>query len=342
MELAVNSTRLEAIDRFVDAHDQAAAAHRTAWIDILRTGLGQHPLTLSAWRDGQTVGYLPLVLTRSVLFGRRLVSLPYVNEAGILADEPATAARLVERAIELGREQRARYVELRNRAPFDGPALQPTRTDKLRMTAALPDHPDALWKQIHSKARNQVRKAEKFDLTLHFGGTELLDAFYRVFAHNMRDLGTPVFPRKLFAAMLHYLGNDAELCLVEKDDRPIAAALLTHFRNTTEVPSASALRQYNSTCCNMLMYWHLLKRAVEREATVFDFGRSSEGSGTYKFKTQWSAAGAPTGWQLAPLRGQAKPPTKEDDQFALAIRIWQKLPVWFTRLAGPPIVRGIP
>lgn len=342
MELVVNSPRPDAIDHFVETHEHAADAHRTAWLDILRTGMNQRPLALSAWRDGQVVGVLPLVLTRSMLFGRRLVSLPYVNEAGLLADEPATAARLVERAIDLGRTHRAQYVELRNRNPIDRPDLQPTRTDKLRMTAALPGDTDTLWKQVHAKARNQVRKARKHDLTVRFGGGELLDGFYRVFARNMRDLGTPVFPRKLFAAILHHLGGDAELCLVEQDGRPIASALLTHFRQSTEVPSASALRQYNPTCCNMLMYWELLCRAVARGSTCFDFGRSSESSGTHKFKTQWSAAGTPTGWQLAPLRGEARPPTKEDDQFALAIRLWRKLPVWLTRLAGPPIVRGIP
>ena len=47
----------------------------------------------------------------------------------------------------------------------------------------------------------------------------------------------------------------------------------------------------------MLMYWHLLERAVERGQGTFDFGRSSPESNTYQFKKQWGAVPAPAEWQ---------------------------------------------
>ena len=43
------------------------------------------------------------------------------------------------------------------------------------------------------------------------------------------------------------------------------------------------------TNANMLMYWHLLQRTIQRGNRTFDFGRSSESSGTYRFKRQWGA-----------------------------------------------------
>ncbi len=55
-----------------------------------------------------------------------------------------------------------------------------------------------MWDRIDRKARNQVRKAEKSGLTVTRGGAELLPEFYTVFARNMRDLGTPVYARRLF------------------------------------------------------------------------------------------------------------------------------------------------
>ena len=45
------------------------------------------------------------------------------------------------------------------------------------------------WRVLDRKVRNQVRKAEKEGLQVESGGAELLDAFYSVLAHNMRDLG---------------------------------------------------------------------------------------------------------------------------------------------------------
>ncbi len=342
MTVHVNRSELDAIERFVATRHDAAPAHRPAWIDILREGLGHHPLVLSAWRDGQVVGYLPLVETRSVLFGRHLVSLPYVNEAGVLADEPAIAEALVNQAQQLGRERRARFVELRNRNALDLPGLTAVRTDKKRMTLVLPPSADELWTSLKAKVRNQVRKADKYDLGIAFGGAELLDAFYRVFSVNMRDLGTPVFPRRLFAAILHHLHDSAELCLVTHDDEPIAGALLVHHGPATEVPSASALRRFSHTCCNMRMYRALLDRAIERGSRGFDFGRSSENGGTYRFKRQWGAQPHDTGWQHLGGAEAAAPITNEDHRFSAAIELWKRLPVWLTRLAGPAIVRGIP
>ena len=342
MKIVTNHTDAEAVERFVAVQPRAAQGHRPVWLNILRHGMAHRPVSLTGWRDGQVVGYLPLVETRSIVFGRHLVSLPYLNEAGVLAADDATAIALTERAGELGRQHRARFVELRNRQPIAHDALNAIRTDKVRMVLDLPDDDDGLWSSIGPKVRNQIRKGEKHNLNVRWGGGELLDAFYGVFAVNMRDLGSPAFPKKLFAAMLHHLGNDAELCVIDLDGKPIAAAVLTHFGPVTEVPSASSLRSFNHTCANMLLYWHLLRRAIQRGARQFDFGRSTVDSGTYRFKKQWRAEARPTGWQQFPLHRNARPITADDDRFDLAVRLWQKLPVWFTRLAGPPIVRGIP
>lgn len=342
MKITINTSDLASLDRFAAEHPNATAGHRAIWPKVLEKGLGHKPYTLTAWRDGQVVGFLPLVETRSLIFGRNLVSLPYLNEAGVLADELDTKHQLIQRTIELGHKLRVRRVELRNRMPYPSTKLNPIRTDKVRMLLPLPTDTETLWTTIGSKTRNLIRKAEKNNLTIKFGGSELLSAFYHIFSINMRDLGTPVFPRVFFKSILHHLKRDAEICIVSQDNTPISAALLIHHGNTTEVPSASALRAYNHTACNMLMYWHLLKRAVDHNATRFDFGRSTRNSGTYKFKKQWGALPYPTGWQQYASTPSAKPTTADDDQFKLAISVWKKLPVWVTRLAGPQIVKGIP
>ena len=92
----------------------------------------------------------------------------------------------------------------------------------------------------------------------------------------------------------------------------------------------------------MAMYWHLLVRAIERGQATFDFGRSTEGSGTYKFKEQWGAAPSPAVWQYHVRRGSARAMRPDNGKFGLAIRIWQRLPLWLANAAGPAIVCGIP
>ena len=69
----------------------------------------------------------------------------------------------------------------------------------------LPSTVDDLWKDTDRKVRNQVRKAQKEGLVVQEGGEELVDDFYSVFSRNMRDLGTPVYPKRLFAETLAIL-----------------------------------------------------------------------------------------------------------------------------------------
>jgi hypothetical protein len=152
------------------------------------------------------VGYLPLALVVSRLFGRHLVSLPYLNRAGVVAAEGAVAGELIAKAVELAAERDVAYLELRHGRPIEHAALGARRDEKVRMVLDLPAEAESLWAMLDAKVRNQVRKGDKSELKMRFGGAECLGEFYRVFAVNMRDLGTPVYPLGLFAAILRHMG----------------------------------------------------------------------------------------------------------------------------------------
>lgn len=323
--------------------------HDPRWLAVLHESLGHQPAILLA-RDasGAIVGYLPLALVASRLFGRFLVSLPYLNQAGIVAADVRVSNAMIERAVQLAESWNADYLELRQSQPIGHELLPQKRDEKVRMVLDLPATTGALWNALDSKVRNQLRKADKANLTIRWGSVELLEHFYAVFAHNMRDLGTPVYPKKLFQNILTHLHDQAELAVVYCGDSPAAGALLIHAPATasspamTQVPSASCLRQFNSTNANMWMYHHLLQRAITRGSTQFDFGRSSIDSGTYRFKKQWGAKPQPTVWQYHVRRGDIAAVRPDSPKYKRRIELWQKLPVWATRILGPAIIRGIP
>lgn len=332
--------------------DKAFALHACgeqdpAWLDVLRESLKQQTSVLLAYQGSDLVGALPLSFIRSPIFGKHLVSLPYVNRAGLLVASPSIGHTLIEEASKLADEQDARYLELRHHGEaFTSERFTHTRTQKVRMVLDLPGCEDALWTGLKAKVRNQIRKGDQAGLAIQFGRAELVNGFYNVFATNMRDLGTPVYPRKLFNAMLHYLGERCEIALVTQESIPIAGAILVHDNLgdnvITQVPSASCLREFNSCNANMWMYHKLLTRAITRGATAFDFGRSSEDSGTYRFKKQWGAQPQATPWQVVLRRGSLDDTRPDNPRNQRRIERWQKLPVWVTRKIGPAIVRGIP
>jgi len=328
--------------RFTDSAGLHGFCCDPRWSAALCKGLRHESCLLEATRNGHIVGVLPLAFVKSLLFGRFLVSLPYVNSAGVIAADEAVAAALIDRAVNLADELDVRYLELRHEAQHAHPALTHRLTSKVHMRLALPCSAEELWKQFKPKVRNQVRKGEKLGLTVHWGGPDLLGDFYAVFSRNMRDLGTPVFGQRLFRCILAEFSDCAELCVVRLGRRLVAAALLVHGPGMTLVPSASSLRRYNSTNANMLMYWHLLRRSIERGQGKFDFGRSSAGSNTFRFKKQWGALPEPAVWQYYVRKGSAGDMRRENEKYDRLINIWRRLPVGLTRLLGPPIVRGIP
>jgi FemAB-related protein (PEP-CTERM system-associated) len=329
-------------EEYLKEKGAAAPCRQLAWLRILQEGLGHTPYCLEVL-DGQHVrGLLPLAYVSSWLFGRFLVSLPYLNSSGIVASDDASARLLVGEAVKLADRLGVKYLELRHEQVVHHPAFTDRVNGKVHMRLPLPATAGKLWDGFDAKVRNQVRKGQKNELTAHWGGEELLGEFYDVFSRNMRDLGTPVYGAGLFRAVLRYLPGQAELCVIRASTTPVATALLLHCGGISEVPSASSLREFNSTNANMLLYWNLLQRAVERGSTVFDFGRSTPDGNTYRFKKQWGALPHPAEWQYYRRNGQVSDVRPDNPRYQRLIRLWRKLPLWVTRFVGPRVVRGIP
>ncbi|MCA1560498.1 MAG: FemAB family PEP-CTERM system-associated protein [Acidobacteria bacterium] len=328
-------------DWFVNAHPEATGYHLSAWRDVFQTAFGHQTEYLSASRSGRITGVLPLVQFDSWLFGKFFVSLPFVNYGGVLADDQATAEALVESATVLARERGLAHVEFRHTARRF-PSLA-AKQHKVTMLLPLPGEVQQAWDQMDRRVRNHVRKGEKSGLQATSGGAELLGAFYPVFAENMRDLGTPVYGRRFFEQILAHVGTDARVFVVTLERKPVAASITIGYRGKLEVPWSSSLKQYRMLNANTLLYWEMLKWAIEHRFHTFDFGRSTPNDGPYQFKAQWKAQPHPLSWEYALVNGSTMPDqSPKNPKFSLAIRLWQRLPVSVATTLGPSIVRSIP
>lgn len=331
----------EASDAYVATHPLSSVYHRHAWTNVIRAGFGHETKYLVAEAGGEVVGVLPLVFFRSRLFGRFTVSMPFLNYGGVLADGPEIARALLNRAIEETRAAGGSHLELRHtRQHFSD---LKSKRHKVAMALHLESSVDRQWSCLDRKVRNQIRKGEKSALQAVSGGIERLPEFYAVFARNMRDLGTPVYSPRFFRAVLETFPESSQVFLLKVDDRPVAASLVHWHGDTFEAPWASSLREFKPLCANVLLYWHMLRFAVERGFRTFDFGRSSPGDGAYQFKKQWGAEPRELVWEYWTAEGHAVPQLNPANaNFALAIRAWQQLPLSVANALGPFVVRNIP
>jgi FemAB-related protein (PEP-CTERM system-associated) len=332
-------------EQFVAACGDAAGYHAWDWQRVFENAFGhrciyliaRHPST-TLGASGAVAGVLPLVQIKSRLFGNTLTSLPFLNYGGVMAAGPDAGAALVARARSEAAARRCDHVELRHVAA-QFPNL-PSKQHKVSMR--LPLAPN-MFDALDRKVRNQIRKAEKSGLEVERGGLELIPEFYTVFARNMRDLGTPVYARRLFEEVARTFPDRSRLHVIRLQGEPVAAGFTYRTPHMVQLPWASSIREFNPLCPNVLLYWDAIQYAQSVGAPVFDMGRSTPNEGTFKFKAQWGAAPVPLHWEYELLTNGALPNVSPaNPKFQLAIAFWQKLPLAVTTRVGPMIVRAIP
>ncbi len=339
----LEGSRDEALwDQYVSGHPQASGYHLLAWRRVITQAFG-HPTyyLMAVDEEGAVQGVLPLVLTKSPIFGCYLTSMAFLNYGGVLADRVDAYHALLAAAAETARQAGAGHIELRqgDRIETDWPM----RLRKVSMRLSLPPDGETLWTSYPSKLRSQIRRARKEGMKVDLGGLELLDDYYRVFARCMRDLGTPVYGKKFFRLIIETFPKEVRLCVVSLNGLALAAGLLYGFRDRLEIPWAAADRRYNRLAPNMLLYGSVLEFACREGFREFDFGRSSVDSRTYRFKQQWGARPRQLYWYYWLGTGRNIPELNpENPRFKVAIALWRRLPLSVANVLGPPIVKYLP
>lgn len=333
-------------DAFVLRHPQGLAYQLYAWKMAVEQAYGFRGLYLLAEEEGAVCGVLPLIhLKLPLLGGGRFVSLPYCDAGGVLANDPTIGNALVASAEALTREKHAKGLELRQSGPLNGVSLRyhAKAAGKVRMVLDLRGDASQLLSSLKAKLRSQVKKPLRDGLSVRLGGAELVDAFYQIFAENMRDLGSPVHSKAWIRAVVAHFGERARIGVVyTPEGLPVAAGVLLLHPGTASVPWASSLRRFNPLNPNVLLYWNFLAFAADGGIARFDFGRSTPGEGTYRFKEQWGAEPIPLHWE-----DRLQSNGKKGSGFLVgagrksAEAIWSRLPLPATKALGPLLRRHI-
>lgn len=328
-------------DEFADAHPHGKVYHKAAWHKIIRQSFGHPTQYLVVKCEGRLSGIFPLTAMKSLIFGSFGISLPFINYGGPLLENGSLMKPLAQYLLELRERQKYDYIEIRSDQPLE--TSLPAKRHKVTFFLDLPADSEELLNAFKAKLRSQIRRPSKEGMEARCGGGELLNDFYKVFAINMRDLGTPVLPRSFFKNILNALKNSYICVVYEKGGSPVAASFLIQYRDQMEIPWASSLRQYNRFSPNMLLYWSSLKLAIEKGCRCFDFGRCSPEGSTYRFKKQWGAREEPLFWYyVLPPHAELPQLNPDNGKYSLPIKIWTKLPVAVTKVIGPRVIRYIP
>jgi FemAB-related protein (PEP-CTERM system-associated) len=329
-------------DAYVDTHPAATPFHTRAWCQAITRATG-HKHHLIAQRDaaGRIVGLLPLHHVRSPLFGQALVASGFAVGGGILADSDDIAAVLAEAAVDLAASLGVPSIELRGGPLPDGWHVEDEVYAAFARDLAKDEQAELL--AIPRKQRAEVRKALASDLTVTTGSDARHRAdHYRVYATSVRNLGTPVFPRALFASVLDAFGDAADILTVHSGGEAVASVLSLYWRGTVMPYWGGGLASARGLRANELMYFALMNHARAKACTRFDFGRSKLGTGPFAYKKNWGFEPQPLTYARWLAEGETPRDTNPTSaKYRLQVDLWKKLPLWAANRIGPLIARGL-
>ena len=361
---------------FIDSRAEATAFHSVPWCRAIERAT-RHKWHKLVARDavGKMIGYLPLHHIRSWLFGDALVSTGFAVEGGILADDPAVVKALADAAIALAGRLKVDSIELRGGPMPVGWTVddttnvafaKPLAANRDEQLAEMPkrhraevgksmervfellsddDSParQRMLLDIPRKQRAEVRKGLELTMRAAIGSGEApRRVHHKIYAESVRNLGTPVFPAKLFAEVLDAFGENADTLTIFKNGRPVSSVLTLYWRGTALPYWGGGTNDARKLRANERLYFELMDHARQRGMTHFDFGRSKAGSGPAAWKHNWGYEARPLSYARWHAPGKAVRDTSaQSPRYAQMVAMWKKLPLWLANLIGPVISRQL-
>ena len=324
-------------DEFVEAHPEATFFHLAGWRDVLERAYGHATHYFYAEQDGKIVGLLPVARIRSRLFGDALISTPFCVYGGAVGSREACDA-LEAAAYRVAWDLGVDYLELRNLQlrHSDWPCSELYVTFRKNID---PD-PEKNLAAIPRKQRAMVRKGIKAGLTSSTDAD--IERFFLIYSESVRNLGTPVFPKRYFEILKAVFGDRCEVLTIFHEGTPISSVMSFYFRDEVLPYYGGGLAGAREFKANDFMYWELMRRASERSARVFDYGRSKLNAGSYRFKTHWGFEPQPLHYEYKLIKANKVPEKNPlNPRYRLFVEGWKRLPVPLTRLVGPWIARDL-
>lgn len=271
-------------DAFVDRHAELPPFARFAWDGVLRQVFASELIGLLAEdADGETRGVLALYPAKDDAGAPRLFTL----NRGLVADTAVAETCLLDHAQAVCGELTASGVDISTaRQPAGPQGLGPARQ---AIVLPLADDEERTWSALRGKTRNMIRKAHKQALTVDFG-LQHLQAFYRIYAQRMLQLGVPIYGLALFEAIAEGFGQDAELIVARNGHEIISGLLLIHGAGTSVYPFQATVSEHMDSAATQLLIWEAARAAIRRGQRRLDMGESRPGSPVHKSKLNFGGS----------------------------------------------------
>ena len=325
-------------DDYVNKHPDATFFHLYGWRLALEKTFKHKHYYLIAEINHSIVGILPLGHIKSLLFGNTLISTPFAVYGGILADSNEVKSVLRDHACKLAEDLKVDHLELRNKKR-DNPDW-PTKELYVYFKKELFNNDDDNLKAIPRKQRAMVRKGIKSGLKSEI--SKNTEQFFQAYSESVRNLGTPVFPKKLFQSLLDVFPQQSDILTISKDKTIVASVLSFYYRDEVLPYYGGGTVSARSLKANDFMYWALMQHCINKNIKSFDYGRSKEGTGSYSFKKNWGFEATSLYYEYYLVQSKEISEINPlNPKYQIFIKMWRKLQLKLSQFLGPFLAKDL-
>ncbi|AGP82633.1 FemAB-like protein [Alteromonas mediterranea MED64] len=338
-KLATEKSEFELWDAYVDSHDEGSFFHLSGWREVISKIYKHTPHYLFLEKNDTICGVLPLFEQKSRLFGHVLISTPFCVYGGAIADDDIGLLQLENAAAELGHKLNVDYVEFRYTKPRDNNPNITLNCNHSTYLMPISGDDQAILQSIKKKQRANIRQSLKNGLTAE-ETTDISDV-HRIYSESVRNLGTPVFPKRYFSKLKEVFGDKVELLSIKNGNQPVSAVLSFYYKNSVLPYYGGGTPEARHCRGNDFMYYTLMCRAkANHDCEIFDFGRSKNNSGSGNYKKTWGIEPKSLYYYCHLVKADSLPNLSPDNpKYKYFIKIWKKLPLFISERLGPYLSR---
>ncbi len=312
------------------------------WLDLIADVYGYQATALTTTGPaGEITGYLPLCVIRGAFGRRRVVAIPFSDTCPLLTQDDTTTNELVNQAILLAQQEKARYLELRTGVSGALAARPDLVEQNLYVHHRLPLQADSdvMWSTMRKEVQKRIKKARRLDVRVRAAETlDDVDRFYHLhLLTRSKKQGMPAQPRRFFHEMWERFAPSGamRLLLAEHEGAPVAAIVLLASGQTLKWAYTASDARYLHLAPVNLLVWEAMAWGGAQGYVTLDLGRTArDNDGLMEFKRRLGAVADPLPYYYFPHVAGMAATAETSWRVQTLTACWRRLPLWLSEPVG--------
>jgi hypothetical protein len=316
--------------------------HSSAWARVLSESYLYTPTYFTLFDDDKLLALIPVMEVKSMLTGRRGVSLPFTDYCEPIIDKNIRFQDVINVVAQYGKKHSWKFLELRG-----GKAYLPNTLSSshyLCHSLDLSQNEEKIFSSFRETTQRNIKKAISGGIEVKLlQSFESIKEFYRLNSMTRKHHGLPPQPFLFFKKIYdHILSKKlGVVILASYKKNNIAGGVYFHLGEKAVYKYGASDRRYQHLRANNLVMWEAIKWYCQNGYQSFCFGRTEpENHGLRQFKNGWGTKERMINYYKYDLMEDA---FISDHQRVTILQenIFRKLPIPLLNIVGSLVYRHI-